>query len=160
MEFFVGSAPCLSCTIYYFSDEADESHCHRIHGHVGDCSLGLAFCVFHHSLDSHRFGEDVNRALSAGRAPDRFYWSRSFPNFRDHPDSLSVRQFILLPHLLDPGSSPEFRTSSEGSTVVPITISTRHFFMSAASVVMLSITSAAALFASPGWSSVTELLGL
>ena len=110
---FFGSSPCLRCTIDDFSDEANESLFSRVHGHVGGCSLGLAFCVFHLSLDSHRFGEDINRSLSFGRALDSFYWSRSFPNFGDHPDNLIVRQFLLGLHLLDPGRSPDFRTSSE-----------------------------------------------
>ena len=150
-----GPAPSLSSTIHEFSDKTDESLVSRVRDHVGGYSLGLTFCVLHLSLDFHRFGEDVNRALGLGRALNRFYWSRSFPPFGEHPDSLSVRQFLLRLHLLDLGSSPEFRTSSEGCTVVTTTINTRHFFTSTASVVVLSITSAAALFASSGWSSVT-----
>ena len=63
-----------------------------------------------------------------------------------------------LLHLLDLGSSLEFRTSSEDCTVVTTTIGAKHFFTGAASVLVLSIPSAAVLFASTGWSSVTELL--
>ena len=81
-----------------------------------------------------------------------------FPPFGDHPDSLNVRQFLPRLHLLDPGSSWELRTSSEGCTVVTTTVGTRHLFTSAASVVVLNITSAAVLFASSGWSSMTKLL--
>ena len=96
---FFGSAPCLSCTIDDFSDESHESLFSRVRDHVGGCSLGLTFCVFHLSLDSLRFGEDVNWPSALDVLLTCFYWSCSFPNFGDHLDSLSVRQF-------PPASSP------------------------------------------------------
>ena len=129
-----GSTPCLRCTIHYFSDEADESLFRRVRDHVGGCSLGLAFYVFHLSLESHRFGEDVNRALSLGLALNRFYLSRSFPRFWGPSGTASAYDsFSCVFPCWIRGSSPEFRTSSEGCAVVNTTISTKHFFTSTAS---------------------------